>query len=383
MTAGNKRKICFVTGSRAEYGLLRPTLRLLNDKADVQLIVTGAHLSKAHGMTVTEIENDGFNIYSRADLQLTDTDCPAGLTMGFALSKIAHDLDKLRPDMVVVIGDRYEMCAAAMAAAMCRIPIAHIGGGELSAGAIDDSLRHAITKLSYWHLVSTGDYRKRVYKLGEPPERVFNVGAPGIDNLVNVLPKKQTLEMVDIKKCWQKYPQDGRIILFSWHPETLGDSHLALVLNALDKYRNVTVVMTGSNADDGGQLINQQLIAYATSREGVLFNKNFPTPLWNSLMACADVVVGNSSCGVIEAPAMGRPSVDIGIRQQGRIKPPSVSSVPADPIIIDAALRSQFHAFYQPSGVFGIPGHVAPAIVDTLLTVTIPKLPIKHFYDGT
>jgi len=378
---GNKRRIAVITGSRADYGLLRPTLEILQRKAELFLIVTGSHLSPDYGNSVREIELDGFNIHSKADLDLTGTECPAALTMGFALSKIGHDLNKLMPDIVLVIGDRYEMAAAAMAAAMCRIPIAHIGGGELTAGAIDDALRHCITKLAYWHFTATPEYTKRVISLGEPPERVYQVGAPGIDSLVDIMPQRQCFEMVDLTKVWDKIPLHNRIILFSWQPETLGDSNLAVVLWAFDKMKDVTIIATGSNADDGGQLVNQRMIEYATSREGVLFRKNFPHRIWNSLMANCDVVVGNSSAGVIEAPVLGKASVNIGIRQEGRIMPPSVSTVACDATIIGMAIESQMNALYAPTEVFGVPGTVAKKIAETLLTVKIPTMPIKRFYE--
>lgn len=378
------RKICVITGSRAEYGLLRPTLFLLqqNSEVDLSLIVTGTHLSHDHGYTVQEIQKDGFNIFSQADLKLTlDNEAPA-MEMGFALSKIAFDLQQLKPDIVLVTGDRYEMAAGAMAAAMLRIPIAHIGGGEQTEGAIDESLRHVITKLSYWHFTSSDKYRNTVIDLGESPDRAYNVGAPGIDNLTGLMTWEECDAIIKSDKVWETRPENDKIILFSWHPETLGDSRLSEVLAALDEIKNATIIISGANADEGGGIINQQLMQYASTREGVLFRKSFPTHLWLSLMANADVVVGNSSAGVIEAPALGIPSINIGTRQKGRIKPRTVFCVDASHLgiamAITAVLSGQMD--FMPYSLFGTPGSVAPKIVDHLLKVEIPAMPIKRLY---
>lgn len=380
------RKIVVLTGTRAEYGLLYWTMRELQ-KADVDLslIVTGAHLSADHGMTVKQIEADGFPITARVDMKLA-SDMPLDIakSMGVAVSGIAQALSEIKPDIAVILGDRYEMLAAASAASMLKIPIAHIQGGEVTEGAMDESIRHAITKLSYWHFATTEPYRQRIVQLGEDPARVFMVGAPGVDNiaLLPLLSKEALTKELGI-------PLASPVILFTYHPETLSvvpaEKQIDTVIAALGEMNDCTIIITGANADSGGRTINQKLQAFAVSRTGVVFRMSFGSLLYLSAMKACDVVVGNSSSGVIEAPVMGKAVVNIGNRQAGRIRTPSVIDVgcASGTIVagIKKALSREFQAGLKPSGTFGKPGEVGRQIAKKLVELKVPASLGKSFHD--
>jgi len=382
----HKRRIVVITGTRAEYGLLYGTMRELQRlPVDLHLIVTGAHLSPSHGMTVKQIEADGFPISAKVDIELQH-DRPVDITrsMGIGLAGIGEALDKIKPDLTVILGDRYEMLAAAAACAMLNIPIAHICGGEITEGAIDDLLRHAITKLSYWHFAEAEAYAKRIVQLGEEPSRVFTVGAPGIDSIVKLpLLSRETLE----KELGVALVSP--VILFTYHPETLStvsaDEQIRCVIEALDSFPEATLLITGANADTGGQRINQEMQAFAQKRARTVFRLSFGSLLYLSAMREADVVVGNSSSAVIEAPVMGKATVNIGNRQTGRLRSPSIIDCDCNTqeIIkgIRLALSSEFQKSLKPSALFGIPGTVAPKIAELLATLPLPTSLRKPFYD--
>ena len=380
------RKIAVITGTRAEYGLLYGVMRELQFRgADVQLVVTGAHLSADHGMTVKQIESDGWNIAAKVDMQLT-SDEPVALakSMGLATGGIAEALHALEPEIVVILGDRYEMLAAASAALLLHIPIAHINGGEVTEGAIDESIRHALSKLSYWHFPSTQAYANRILQLGEDPSRVFTVGSSGIDNFARLplLSREALSKELGVVL-------DAPVLLCTYHPQTLSkisvDQQVAQVIAALEQFPHATLLLTGANADAGGRAINEAMQALATKRKNALFRMSFGSLNYLSAMKIADVVVGNSSSGMIEAPATGVPTVNIGERQEGRLQATSVISCrceEADIVrSIQRALSPEFRNNLKPSTLFGTPGQVAPAIADTLMALPIPTLLHKHFYD--
>jgi UDP-N-acetylglucosamine 2-epimerase (non-hydrolysing) len=381
------RRIAVLTGTRAEYGLLYWTMRELQERgADLKLIVTGSHLSAAHGHTVSQIEADGFPISAKVDMHLGKNDHPAELTraMGRCMQGMADALEKISPEIAVILGDRYEMLAAASACAMLKIPIAHIHGGEVTEGALDESIRHAITKLSYWHFATADAYAKRIVQMGENPAHVFSMGAPGIDNIAKLpLLSRQALEK---ELAIILTPP---LLLLTYHPETLSstapEAQLGEVLKALESFPDATLVITGANADSGGQAINHLLQKFADKRPRTLFRASFGSLLYLSAMKHCGVVVGNSSSGMIETPTLGRATVNIGERQKGRLRTPGVIDCACESQAIIAALKkalsSAFQASLTPSSLFGTPGSVGMAIAEKLSTLAIPPSPTKSFFD--
>jgi UDP-N-acetylglucosamine 2-epimerase (non-hydrolysing) len=320
------RRIAVFTSTRAEYGLLRPLIRELINRPvlTLQLIVTGTHLSPQHGMTRREIEADGFTIDATVDMLLSG-DSAVATTMSAARAMVgtAETLDRLRPDVLVLLGDRYELLAAAQAAVLARIPIAHIHGGEATEGALDDMIRHAVTKLAHLHFPAAEPYAQRLRQMGELPERIWTVGAPALDNIVGLdaAPREELEQHLGLKL-------NSPSVLVTYHPVTTrsdsGTQAMQNLLTVLDE-SEATVVMTGSNADPGASSIRQALAHFAAQRpERVALVESLGTRLYLSLMSHVDAVVGNSSSGLLEAPAMGVPTVDIGVRQKGRLRAPSV-----------------------------------------------------------
>lgn len=336
-----KKKICVITGSRAEYGLFYPLLKEL--KADnsfhLQLIAAGMHLSAVFGSTLKEIENDGFVVGAKVDLRLGD-DSPAGIarSMGIGMCGFADALQRLLPDLVAVLGDRFEIFAAASACHVARIPIAHFYGGDLTRGAIDDAFRHCITKLSLLHFVSTEVYRRRVIQLGESPSRVYNIGALGIDNIRNMA----LLEKADLEKELG-FKFGGKNILVTFHPVTLDAAspvkQCKELLKALDALSDARIIFTAPNADTEGQAILRLIREYvALNKNKAAYFASLGTKKYLSAMKCSDVVVGNSSSGIVEAPSFYTPTVNIGDRQEGRVKPGSVINCDPNAISIGRAI---------------------------------------------
>lgn len=380
------KTIAVMTGTRAEYGLLFGTISELRARgANVQLIVTGAHLSPEHGMTVNQIEADGMPIAARVPLALADdTTINIVHAMATGLSGMADALTQLNPDIVVILGDRYEMLSAATAAAMLNYPIAHIHGGEVTEGAIDEAIRHAITKLSYWHFATADAYAKRIVQLGEHPERVFTVGAPGIDQMLR-LPTLSREAFAGELGITLNTPT----IVCTYHPETLAktsiNAQLDPMLEALAAFPEASVIITGANADAGGNAVNERMQCFAASRPNTLFKMSLGSRLYLNAMRHADVVLGNSSSGVIEAPVLGRATVNIGNRQAGRIRAATVIDCDNEATAIRNAIRKalspEFVKTLAPQTLFGVPGKVAPAIADALMAQEIPASLRKAFYD--
>lgn len=336
------RKICVVTGSRAEYGLLYWIMKDIEaDPAlNLQLVVTGMHLSERFGSTAEFIEADGFHIDARVEMNL-DSDTPLEITkaIGTATIGFAEVFFRQRPDIVVLLGDRFEILAAATASMMARIPIAHISGGEVTRGAIDDSIRHAITKMASFHFVAVEPYRERVIRMGESPDRVLNLGDPGLDNIsrLRLLNREELSSALD----WELRKPT---FLVTFHPVTLSTVHPAesvrALLFALDRFPEASILFTAPNADAGGQAIAAALDEYAMKHgKRVLVAKSLGQIRYLSAMKNCDVVIGNSSSGIVEAPALKIPSVNVGTRQDGRIFASSIINCDENADAIAEAIR--------------------------------------------
>jgi GDP/UDP-N,N'-diacetylbacillosamine 2-epimerase (hydrolysing) len=316
-----KRKICVVTGSRAEYGLFYPILKKIQEssKLQLQLIATSAHLSSQFGLTYKEIEEEFFIDDKIDNLFSSNTKLSVAKSTGLATMLIAESFEKLSPDLVLLLGDRFETLAAATTALLMNIPIAHIHGGEITEGAIDEQIRHSITKMSYLHFCSTEVYRQRIIQMGEDPLRVFNTGAPGIDNIVNLrlLPKSVLEENLK----W-KFPP--KCALFTYHPVTLDNDDLSRDLDIIFDiiiHSNIGVLFTYANADNGGSIINKKIESFCKlSPAKYKVEKNLGQLGYLSSMKHVDILIGNTSSGIIEAASLSKPVVNIGNRQSGRLK---------------------------------------------------------------
>jgi UDP-N-acetylglucosamine 2-epimerase (non-hydrolysing)/GDP/UDP-N,N'-diacetylbacillosamine 2-epimerase (hydrolysing) len=344
MSAVRKRKICVVTGTRAEYGLLFWLLKeLKKDKAfTLQLVVTGAHLSKAFGFTYKAIQKDGFRIDAKVPMPLGDDSAVGiGTAIGKGTIGFSKAFRKLKPDLVVLLGDRYETLAAAQAALVALIPVAHIAGGDSTEGAFDEAIRHSITKMSHLHFVTNDDSARRVRQLGENPKHVFNVGSPGIDQIK----KTKLLSRAELEAVLG-FRFRARNILVTYHPETLAQQPPEKVLNeflkALDTLsENTGIIVTMPNADPGNRRIRAALKKYAAKRRHVKCFESLGQQRYLSAMSHVDAVVGNSSSGILEAPSFRKPTVNIGDRQKGRLQAGSVINCPAETgAIVDALQRA-------------------------------------------
>lgn len=336
------KKICVITGTRAEYGLLRPLLTKINNdnSMELQLVVTGMHLSPEFGLTYQEIEQDGFEITERNEMLLS-SDTPNGITksVGVGIIGFADIFTRIVPNMVILLGDRYEALAAATAAMIHRIPIAHIHGGELTEGLIDESIRHSITKMSILHFTATEEYRKRVIQLGEQPEQVFCVGAMGIENIKT----QSLLSREELEKSLQ-FSLCAPYVMVTFHPVTL-EKHTAQVqvenlLDALDEFREYHIIFTKANADTDGRIINQKIEEYVKrNAERALVVSSLGVIRYLSTLQYCDMVIGNSSSGIVEAPSFRIPTVNIGDRQKGRTKGKSIIDCGWEKEEVTAAIR--------------------------------------------
>lgn len=376
-----------LTGNRAEYGLLRWTMQEIADDPtlDLQVAVTGAHLEPKFGMTVRQIEDDGFTVDARIPMHLEESSSVGvARSMAAGLAGIAETLDRLRPDVLVLLGDRFEIHAAATAAMIARVPIAHIHGGEATEGAIDEAIRHAVTKMAHLHFVAAEAYRHRVIQLGEAPERVFVVGAAGLDGI-------DRASLLDAKSLEAELGFSlGRFLLVTYHPATLatGDSTrgAAALLAALDRFPDRRLLITGTNADPGGAPIRTLIAAYAEKRPGrVLLRESLGHRLYLSALRAAAAVIGNSSSGIIEAPSLGVPTVNLGDRQRGRLRAASVidccETEEAIAAAIGRALDPGFRAALDPaSSPYGRPG-AARRIRDVIRSYPLDGILMKSFYD--
>ena len=315
-------KIAVVTGTRAEYGLLQPLINKIHKDTTLELclIVTGMHLSPEFGLTYKQIEVDGYPIAEKIEMLLSsDTSIGVTKSMGLGLISIAEVNDRTQPELVILLGDRYETFVAATAATIANIPIAHLHGGELTEGAFDEAFRHSITKMSYLHFTSTEVYRKRVIQLGEEPERVHNVGALGVENIKSMtLLSKESLEQAI------KFSIEPKMAMITFHPVTLekqsAERQFKELLLALDKFPDVKLIFTKANADTEGRQINKLIDEYIERypKRAIAFTSMGQLRYLSALKYC-DFVVGNSSSGIIEAPSFHIPTINIGNRQRGRV----------------------------------------------------------------
>lgn len=382
------RKICVVTGSRAEYGLLYWLLKEIqgDTELELQIAATGMHLSPEFGLTWRQIADDGFVINRKVEMLLS-SDTPEGISkaMGLGLIGFADALNDLQPDVLVVLGDRFEVFAAAQVAMNLRIPIAHIHGGELSEGAVDDVIRHALTKMSHLHFTATETYRKRVIQLGEQPDRVFNVGAPGLDNIVRL----RLLDRMQFEKAID-FTLGRRNVLVTFHPATLENATAAeqfqQLLLALDGFADLHIIFTYSNADANGRIIVSMIEDYRLRYpERIASFVSLGSLRYLSALQFVDAVIGNSSSGLLEAPTFKVATVNIGDRQRGRLCAESVlhcePNAEAIRVAIEKAFSDEFAAslknLINPYGV----GGASLKIKQIIKRVRLDGLLKKKFYD--
>lgn len=335
------KKVCIITGTRAEYGLLKPLIDKIyrSEALELQLAVTGMHLSLEFGLTYKEIENDGYPITSKIEMLLSsDTSVGVTKSMGVAMLGFADYFEQYRPDLTIILGDRYEMLMAAAASMVAKIPIVHIHGGELTEGIIDEAIRHSITKMSHIHFTSTEEYRNRVIQLGEQPKSVFNVGALGIENIKNM----KLLEKEELEKQLDFHFTD-KTIMVTYHPVTLENitskKQFEDILEVIHAYRELSVIFTKANADMDGRIINQMMDDFVvTHKERCAVYTSLGQLRYLSALRFCKAVVGNSSSGIIEVPSFGIPTVNIGDRQRRRLHAASVINCRNDKDEIEAAL---------------------------------------------
>ena len=383
-----RRRICVVTGSRAEYGLLHGLLNEIGDEPglELKLVVTGMHLAPRFGLTVREIEDDGFTIAERVDIGLDgDSAAATARAMGLGVVGLGDAFERIAPDVVVVLGDRFEVLAAAQAALVARIPIAHIHGGELTEGAFDDSMRHAITKMAHLHFVAGPAHGARVAQLGEAPDRIFEVGALGLDNIARLEPLDRAALEAEID-----FRLGAGYLLVTYHPVTLsndgGARAVEELLSALDAFPDRQVLVTGVNADPGHDRIGSRIAEYASARpERTRVCASLGRRLYLSAMKLCAAVIGNSSSGLIEAPAIGVPTVNLGSRQRGRERAPSVIDCAETRDAIAAAIRKALSpefrtAFRDAPKAYGTPG-AAARIVRVLKSHPLDGVLMKRFHD--
>lgn len=388
MTTAPRRKIAVITGSRAEYGLLFLVIKGIHDNPalELQLLVTGSHLMPQYGLTVKDIEQDGFPIAARIDLGI-DSDIPSMVGRAIAQGVVGFSemYARLKPDLIVVLGDRFEIFAAVSAAVSFRIPVAHISGGEVTVGAIDDIFRHAITKMSHLHFPSAKPYAERIIQMGEDPKRVFCVGALGMDNITTLdfFSKEELAQELGIplQKPWG---------VVTYHPVTLAPGYeqvyIDALLSALDAFPDVYWIIGLPNMDPGNLVIRKRIEDYQAAHANVKTAASLGFRRYLSVLKYAVVMVGNSSSGLTESPMFHLPVVNIGIRQQGRIRTENVIDAPdGDSQAIREAIRRTRSPEFRNSlqnleNPFGN-GKASERIVSTLETVDLEKLAFKRFYD--
>jgi GDP/UDP-N,N'-diacetylbacillosamine 2-epimerase (hydrolysing) len=381
------RRVCVVTGSRAEYGLLFWLMKEIeaHSELELQVIATGMHLSPEFGLTVQEIEKDGFNINGRVEMLLS-SDTPVGVTksIGIGVIGFADEISRLQPDIIVLLGDRFEIFAAAQAALVARIPIAHIHGGEITEGAVDEAFRHAITKMSHLHFTSTEEYRSRVIQLGENPDKVFTVGAAALDNIHRL----SFLNKVDLERELG-LSLGQRALMVTFHPATLDNTdpkeQFEELLYALDKFPDISLIFTKSNADANGRAIGLMIDDYVR-RNGKRATAHTSLGYVRYLSALSHVsgVIGNSSSGLIEAPSFKIGTVNVGDRQRGRVRGRSVIDCAPNRDSIVAALNQLFSDEFQ-LGLYKLKNPygdepVAKRVVSELASQNIRGITKKHFY---
>ena len=383
-----KRKICVVTGTRADYGPLTPLLHEINNDKDLklQLIVTGMHLSPEFGLTYKEIEKE-FKIDKKIEILLS-SDSPVGVSkaMGLANISFSEAFQELNPDILVVLGDRFEIFSAVSTAMILRIPIAHLSGGELTEGAIDDSIRHSITKTSHLHFVATQEYKNRVIQLGENPNRVYNFGEAGLDNIVNL----ELLSKDDFEKSIN-FRLDKKSLLITYHPTTLDrvekvEKDFKNILEVLDELDDTSLIFTKANSDEGGRVINAMIDDFVKTRsEKAIAFTSLGQLRYLSALQFVDAVVGNTSSGIVEAPSFKIGTINIGSRQKGRVQASSVINSTNDKQSIRNAInqlysdefKSQLQDVVNPYGK----GNSSYKTKEVLKNIDLNNIIKKSFWD--
>ena len=344
------KKVAVVTATRAEYGILRNVIDKIEKSAQLELclMVTGTHLVPEYGMTVGEIVQDGYTIAEKIDVLLaSDTPAAISKTMGLTMISFAEAFERQKPDCLVVLGDRYELVAVCSAAMNAGIPIAHISGGETTQGAIDESVRHCITKMSYLHFPACETYRRRIIQLGEEPERVYNFGDVGVEavRLIPVMTKPELEQSID-------FLLDKPYMSVTFHPVTLeaheAERQMQELLDALDTFVDMKFVFTKANADAGGRKINEMIDAFVAGHDNCAAFASLGIKRYINLLRFCDGIIGNSSSGIVEAPAIGIPTVNIGNRQKGRLQADSIlNCAPDREEIIRTVRESQTKEFQE------------------------------------
>ena len=378
------KKVAVVTATRAEYGILRPLIFRLKEEQEIclQVIVTGTHLSEKYGNTQVEIEKDGISIFRKIPiLEEGNTAYDISCTMANALRNFALYFKEEQPDLVIVLGDRTELLGICAAAMNERIPIAHLHGGEVTEGAVDDCIRHAITKMSYLHFPATEEYRNRIIQLGEEPKRVFNVGALGVENILHtpLLSYEEICKQAGI-------PKDRDYVVMTFHPVTLekatARAQTEELLKAIEQQKDWFYLITMANADVGGDIVNQMLQQFAEKKENIKLVPSLGMVRYLSAVKYSRFVLGNSSSGIIEAPSLGIPTVNIGDRQKGRLMADTIISCePRCEDIVDA-MRLADRTEHRVSIIYG-DGNTSEKIVTIIKDFLFhEKINLKKkFYD--
>lgn len=382
-------KVCIVTATRAEYGLLKPLMHAIKSEPQwqLQILATGAHLSSEFGLTYKEIEKDGFEIDAKVEMLVSsDTSEAIVKSMGLGMIGFADALKNLKPDLLVILGDRYEMLSMASAALIFKIPLVHIHGGEITEGAYDDAIRHSITKMAHLHFASTETYKNRIVQLGENPKFVHNVGAIGLDNVfgMSLLTKDELEENLGIQ--FKKYNYQ-----VTFHPSTLDtqspDEQFDILLRAIEVQENSFFVFTKSNADTGGRIINQLIDDFTNKHpENSIAFSSLGSLRFLSLLQICDAIVGNSSSGIVEAPSLKTATINIGDRQKGRLQAESTLNVAVDFNDIKAAFEKLKSDEFQKTistarNPYGN-GNAVEKIMDVLRKVNLKDFQYKKFYDS-
>ena len=383
-----KRKICVITGSRAEYGLLFNLMSAIQNDRDLvlQTIVTGSHLSRDHGYTYKEIENDGFRIDRKIEMLLAgDTATSVSKSTGLCIIGLSDAIAEMNPDIIVLLGDRYEILAASISAMFAKVPIAHIHGGETTVGAFDEAIRHSVTKMAWWHFTGAPEYQKRVIQLGESPERVYNVGGLGVDRIMStsLLSKENLSEVLG-------FEFGAKNLLVTFHPVThevqSAETQFQALLDALNMLEDTRLIFTAPNSDPTGRIIKSMMDQYVLdhSETSVSF-LSMGHLNYLSTLQYVDGVIGNSSSGLAEAPSFCIGTINIGDRQKGRLKASSVIDCDPTQRSIKQAINKLFsptfkRALKKTTNPYGS-GKASQKILEALKNVKLPKELKKDFYD--
>ena len=383
-------KVSAVSGTRADYGLLKRILKRLerSDKIDLEIVVTGSHLEEAFGNTQSELIADGFSDYSVIPVPMGD-DKKSGMARatGELIVSFADHFERTKPDLLLVLGDRYEVFAAVTSAHMLGVPVAHISGGDVTEGAVDDALRHSVTKMSQIHFPGCEQSRKRIIQMGEEPDRVFNVGEPGVENSLKTefLTREELRDSIDFDGI------RGDYAVVTFHPVTLendtGVDQVAALIRAMDDFPDMSFIVTLANADAGGRSINELWNTEGRKRDNWLVVPSLGVTRYLSAVKYSRMVLGNSSSGIVEAPSMGIPTVNIGDRQKGRLMADSVLTCAPEYEAIRDLMRMALQPGFQEAAKQVVSpygdGRTSELIEKRLLEYLEKRTGTteKHFYD--